>query len=63
MTVLMEEVEANTIKVSSISLGVDQITVKLLKNVWEEIKEYVQGIFQKSLTLGHFPTQIGRAHV
>ena len=61
--VSMEEVEANTIKVSSTSPGVDQITVKLLKNVWEDIREYVRGLFQESLARGHFPTPWKKAEV
>ena len=62
-TVSLEEVEANTIKVSSTSPGVDQITVKLLKEVWEDVKEHIRGLYQKSLELSYFPASWKKAEV
>lgn len=52
----IEEVEANTIGVSSTSPGTDRITVRLLKACWTHIKLHVQAIYQNCLQLSYFPT-------
>lgn len=54
-TITLEEVEAHTIGVTSTSPGVDGITVRLLKECWGHIKQYVHKLFQKCLDLAHFP--------
>ncbi|KAG0152997.1 hypothetical protein PDIDSM_1956 [Penicillium digitatum] len=51
----MEEVEANTIGVSSTSPGSDRITVRLLKACWEHLKDIVLSLFNRCLALCHIP--------
>ncbi|KAG0152633.1 hypothetical protein PDIDSM_1113 [Penicillium digitatum] len=48
-SVTMEEVEANTIGVSSTSPGSDRITVRLLKACWEHLKDIVLSLFNRCL--------------
>ncbi|KAG0154593.1 hypothetical protein PDIDSM_161 [Penicillium digitatum] len=50
-----EEVEANTIGVSSTSPGSDRITVRLLKACWEHLKDIVLSLFNRCLALCHIP--------
>src|SRR6201996_2025153 len=54
-TVSLEEVERNTIGVSSTSPGTDRVTVRLLKACWEHTKNVVHGLFSRCLALNHFP--------
>ncbi|KAG0154529.1 hypothetical protein PDIDSM_97 [Penicillium digitatum] len=54
-SVTMEEVEANTIGVSSTSPGSDRITVRLLKACWEHLKDIVLSLFNRCLALCHIP--------
>lgn len=54
-TVSLEEVERNTIGVSSTSPGTDRITVRLLKACWEHIKTAIHGLFSRCLALNYFP--------
>jgi hypothetical protein len=54
-TVTLEEVERNTIGVSSTSPGTDRVTVRLLKACWEHIKHVVHSLFSRCLALNHFP--------
>lgn len=51
----MEEVERNTIGVTSTSPGPDRVTVRLLKACWHVIQERVCGIFRRCLQLNYFP--------
>jgi len=52
---MMEEVERNTIGVTSTSPGPDRVTVRLLKACWHSIRERVCGIFRRCLQLSYFP--------
>jgi ribonuclease HI len=54
-TVSLEEVERNTIGVTSTSPGTDRITVRLLKACWKHICLAVHGLFNRCLALCHFP--------
>src|SRR5277367_1623075 len=54
-TVSLEEVERNTIGVSSTSPGTDRVTVRLLKACWGHIKHVVHGLFSRCLALNYFP--------
>ena len=54
-TVSLEEVERNTIGVSSTSPGTDRVTVRLLKSCWGHIKHTIHGLFSRCLALSHFP--------
>jgi hypothetical protein len=54
-TVSLEEVEQNTISVSSTSPGTDRVTVRFLKACWEHIKHAVHGLFSHCLAFNHFP--------
>lgn len=49
-TVSLEEVERNTIGVTSTSPGTDRITVRLLKACWEWLKKPLHGLFNRCLT-------------
>src|SRR5438045_3533274 len=51
----LEEVERNTIGISSTSPGTDQVTVRLLKACWEHIKHAIHGLFNRCLALSHVP--------
>lgn len=53
--VSMEEVERNTIGVSSTSPGTDKVTVRLLKACWDHIKDGVHGLYSQCLNYNHFP--------
>ena len=53
--VSMEEVERNTIGVSSTSPGTDRITVRLLKACWDSVKGHIHGIYSRCLALSYFP--------
>jgi hypothetical protein len=53
--VSLEEVEQNTIGVSSTSPSTDRVTVRLLKACWEHIKHGVHGLFSRCLALNYFP--------
>lgn len=54
-TVTIEEVERNTIGVSSTSPGTDRATVRLLKASWEHVKGYIHALFSNCLRLNFFP--------
>ena len=54
-TVSLEEVERNTIGVSSTSPGTDRVTVRLLKACWDHVKHTIQGLFNRCLALSYFP--------
>ncbi|RAL66684.1 hypothetical protein DID88_006366 [Monilinia fructigena] len=54
-TISMEEVERNTIGVSSTSPGTDRVTVRLLKACWGSIKHTLQGLYSRCLSLCFFP--------
>ena len=54
-TVSLEEVERNTIGVSSTSPGTDQVTVRLLKACWDHIKHTIHALFSRCLALSYFP--------
>ena len=54
-TLSLEEVERNTISVSSTSPGADRVTVRLLKYCWEYIKDLIHGLFTRCLALNCFP--------
>lgn len=53
--VSLEEVERNTIGVSSTSPGTDQVTVRLLKACWDHIKHTIHALISRCLALSHFP--------
>jgi hypothetical protein len=53
-TVSLEEVEQNTISVSSTSPGTDRVTVRLLKAGLEYIKHVVHGLYSRCLALNYF---------
>jgi hypothetical protein len=53
--VSLEEVEQNTIGVSSTSPGADRVTVRLLKSCWEHVKHVIHRLFSYCLALNHFP--------
>lgn len=53
--VSIEEVERNTIGVSSTSPGPDRVTVELLRLCWAQIQDTIQKIFQRCLELSYFP--------
>ena len=59
----MEEVERNTIGVTSTSPGTDRITVRLLKACWAHVKEHICHIYRNCLKLNHFPTSWKTAEV
>jgi hypothetical protein len=54
-TVSFEEVEQNTISISSTSPGTDRVTVRLLKACWVYIKYTVYSLFSCCLVLNYFP--------
>jgi ribonuclease HI len=54
-TVSIEEVERNTIGVSSTSPGTDQVTVRLLKACWDFVKHAIHQLFSACLLLNYFP--------
>jgi len=62
-TTSLEEVEKHTIGISSTSPGVDRVTVRLLKACWTHVKHIIHGIFDKCLSLSHFPQPWKRAEV
>ena len=51
-----EEVERNTIGVSSTSPGPHRVTTRLLKLCWVQTRDAVRKIFQRYLELNYFPT-------
>ncbi|RAL64847.1 hypothetical protein DID88_001443 [Monilinia fructigena] len=53
--VSLEEVERNTIGVSSTSPGADKVTVRLLKACWGSIKGYIRDLFECCLKRSYFP--------
>jgi len=53
--VSIEEVERNTIGVSSTSPGTDRVTVRLLKACWLYVKDIIHGLTSRCLELSHFP--------
>jgi ribonuclease HI len=55
VTVSLEEVERNTIGVTSTSPGTDRVTVRLLKACWEWIKKPLHGLYNRCLALSYFP--------
>jgi hypothetical protein len=55
-TVSLEEVERNTIGVSSTSPGADCVTVRLLKSCWEWVKHAIHGLFAHCLALTTSPS-------
>lgn len=54
-TISFEEVERNTIGVSSTSPGTDRITVRLLKACWEHVGPQLHGLYARCLSLSYFP--------
>lgn len=52
----LEEVERNTIGVTSTSPGPDRVTVRLLKACWGTVKDAIHGLYHSCLALSHFPT-------
>ena len=50
-----EEVERNTIGVSSTSPGTDRVTVRLLKACWEHASHHIHALFNRCLLLNYFP--------
>ena len=54
-TVGLEEVERNTIGVSSTSPGTDRVTVRLLKACWDHVKHAIHGLYSRCLALNYFP--------
>jgi ribonuclease HI len=54
-TVSLEEVERNTIGVSSTSPGTDRVTVRLLKACWDHVKHAIHGLYSRCLALNYFP--------
>ncbi|KAI0992128.1 hypothetical protein K3495_g16058, partial [Podosphaera aphanis] len=54
-TISMEEVERNTIGVSSTSPGTDNVTVRLLKACWSQLKKVIHALFNRCLALSHIP--------
>ncbi|RAL59878.1 hypothetical protein DID88_000505 [Monilinia fructigena] len=53
--VSLEEVERNTIGVSSTSPGADKVTVRLLKACWDSVKGYIRDLFECCLKRSYFP--------
>lgn len=53
--VSIEEVERNTIGVSSTSPGTDRVTVRLLKACWNHVKDLIHGLYSQCLRHNHFP--------
>lgn len=53
--VSLEEMERNTIGVSSTSPGTDKVTVRLLKACWEHIKTAIHDLYNRCLAANHFP--------
>lgn len=53
--VTREEVERCTIGVSSTSPGIDQMTVKLLKLIWDTVEDLFLNVYQRCLDLNYFP--------
>ena len=51
----LEEVERNTIGVSSTSPGTDKVTVRLLKACWGSAGPAIHGLFNRCLALSYFP--------
>jgi ribonuclease HI len=62
-TATPEEVEKHTIGVSSTSPGVDWITVHLMRDCWEHIKEYIHALFNACLRHHYFPARWKSAEV
>lgn len=62
-TITLEEVEATTISTKNTAPGIDNLSVRLLKAVWDHIAEYVRVIFQASLGAGHHPEPFRTAEV
>ena len=54
-TVSIEEVERNTIGVSSTSPGTDRVTVRLLKACWKHVSTAIHTLYNRCLALSHFP--------
>ncbi|RAL65124.1 hypothetical protein DID88_001230 [Monilinia fructigena] len=53
--VSLEEVERNTIGVSSTSPGADKVTVRLLKACWDSVKGYIRDLFECCLKRSYLP--------
>ncbi|RAL58911.1 hypothetical protein DID88_009331 [Monilinia fructigena] len=53
--VSLEEVERNTIGVSSTSPGADKVTVRLLKACWDSFKGYIRDLFECCLKRSYLP--------
>jgi hypothetical protein len=53
--VSLEEVERNTIGVSSTSPGTDRVTVRLLKACWPQVQGALHNLFNHCLRANHFP--------
>jgi hypothetical protein len=53
--VSLEEVERNTIGVSSTSPGTDKVTVRLLQACWTHAKHAIHNLFNSCLAANHFP--------
>ncbi|RAL60424.1 hypothetical protein DID88_000199 [Monilinia fructigena] len=56
--VSLEEVERNTIGVSSTSPGADKVTVRLLKACWDSVKGYIRDLFECCLKKELFPQSV-----
>jgi hypothetical protein len=54
-SVTLEEVEWNTVGVTSTSPGTDHITVRLLKACWAHLRDTLLGLYNRRLALCHLP--------
>lgn len=62
-TLTLEEVERNTVGVSSTSPGTDLVTVRLLKACWDSVRSPLHGFYSRCLELGHYPSSWKLAEV
>ncbi|EFY95407.2 Endonuclease/exonuclease/phosphatase [Metarhizium robertsii ARSEF 23] len=61
--ITLEEAEDATIKTGNTSPGADNITVKLLRAVWDVIGGHVRHLYDGCLSLGHHPKAFREAEV
>ena len=61
--ITLDEAEDCTIRTGNTSPGADNVTVKLLRVVWDVIGEHVRRLYQGCLAIGHHPKAFREAEV